>query len=476
MADGGRIDRPIAPPERSASCRGHDAPTGATSILFLAHRIPFPPDRGDKIRTFHELKHLAGLGPVHLACLADDEADAAHLAGLREAIGPALGEAYVEVRRASRVAAGARALIEGRPVSLTLFDSAGLRGFVERMLAGGRIGTIFAFSGQMAQFVPERLRARFVMDFGDVDSAKFEAYGAGGGAMAPIHRREGRLLAEFERSVAARADVSLFVSEAEAALFRRRSGLEAADIRALQNGVDLDYYDPEADFIRLSRPYGRGGAQAEGLGGEGLTDSAVQTLTSHPLRGRAPPLPQNAGEGEGSEAPLIVFTGQMDYAPNIDAVRWFAGEVMPRLPEARFAIVGRKPPETVRRLAGPRILVTGAVPDVRSWLAAADVVAAPLRIARGIQNKVLEAMAMARPVVASPAAFEGIEAEPGRHLLVAGTAEAQAEAISGLLDDPERAQALGRAARLRMEQAYRWEARLAPLGEIIGPAPRRAAA
>jgi glycosyltransferase involved in cell wall biosynthesis len=441
--------------------------------LFLAHRIPFPPDRGDKIRTFHELRHLAGLGPVHLACLADDEADAAHLAGLREAIGPALGEAYVEVRRTSRVAAGARALLEGKPVSLTLFDSEGLRGFVERMLASGRIGTVFAFSGQMAQFVPQGLRARFVMDFGDVDSAKFEAYGTEGGAMAPIHRREGRVLAAFERAVAERADVSLFVSDAEAALFRRRSGLDGADIRALQNGVDLDYYDPEADFVPLSRPYGRGGAQAEGLGGEGLAESGVQTLTSPPLRGRAPPLQRKAGEGN---FPLIVFTGQMDYAPNIDAVRWFAGEVMPMLPKARFAIVGRKPPEAVRRLAGPRTIVTGAVPDVRAWLAAADVVAAPLRIARGIQNKVLEAMAMARPVVASPAAFEGIEAEPGRHLLVAGEAEAQADAIAGLLDDPERADAMGGAARRRMEQVYRWDARLAPLGEIIGFPRHQAAA
>jgi len=440
--------------------------------LFLAHRIPFPPDRGDKIRTFHELRHLARLGRVNLACLADDEADAANLAGLREAIGPALGEAHVEVRRTSRVAAGARALLEGKPVSLTLFDSDALRGFVERMLASGQIGTVFAFSGQMAQFVPEGLRARFVMDFGDVDSAKFEAYGAEGGAMAAIHRREGRMLAAFERAVAERADVSLFVSDAEAELFRRRSGLEDADIRALQNGVDLDYYDPGADFVPLSRPYGRGGAQREAVGGEGLAESAVQTLTSQ-ASGLGPSSPVRTGEGNSS---LIVFTGQMDYAPNIDAVRWFAGEVMPMLPRARFAIVGRKPAEAVLRLAGPRTIVTGAVPDVRSWLAAADVVAAPLRIARGIQNKVLEAMAMARPVVASPAAFEGIEAEPGRHLLVAAGAEAQAEAIASLLDDRKRAEAIGQAARRRMEQAYRWDARLAPLAGIVGLPGRRAAA
>jgi len=398
-------------------------------LLFLAQRIPFPPDRGDKIRTFHELRHLAALGRVHLACFADDSADAAHLAGLREAIGPALGEVHVETRHRSRAAAGALAMVEGRPVSLSLFDSAALRGFVARMLASGRIGTVFAFSGQMAQFVPEGLSARFVMDFGDVDSAKFEAYGAEGGAMAPIHRREGRMLAAFERAVAIRADVSLFVSDAEAELFRRRSGLAGADVRALQNGVDLDYFDPEARFPLLDE-----------------------------------------------QGPLIVFTGQMDYAPNIDAVRWFAGEVMPMLPDARFAIVGRKPAAAVRRLEGPRVIVTGGVPDVRSWLAAADVVAAPLRIARGIQNKVLEAMAMARPVVASPAAFEGIEAEPGRHLLVADSTEAQAEAISALLGDPGRARALGQSARRRIEQAYRWEARLAPLGEIVGLPARQAAA
>jgi glycosyltransferase involved in cell wall biosynthesis len=166
----------------------------------------------------------------------------------------------------------------------------------------------------------------------------------------------------------------------------------------------------------------------------------------------------------------------MDYAPNIDAVRWFAGEVMPRLPQARFAIVGRKPAEAVRRLAGPRTIVSGGVADVRTWLAAADVVVAPLRIARGIQNKLLEAMAMARPVVASPAAFEGIEAEPGRHLLVADGADAQAEAIAALLGGRSRAAAMGQAARRHMLERYRWEARLAPLAEIVGLAPRQAAA
>ena len=390
-------------------------------ILFLAHRIPFPPDRGDKIRSWHILEHLAGLGRVHLACFADDEADAAHLPALREALGGRLAEAHVEVRRTGRAIAAARALLKGKPVSLTLFDSSPLRRFVEATLAKPEVESVFTFSGQMAQFVPERLRQRFVMDFVDMDSAKFAAYAEAGGPLAAMHRREARRLFAFERAVAARADTSLFVSEAEAALFRARAKLPRADIRALANGVDLDFYRP--------------------------------------------------GAASPAEAPrpLVVFTGQMDYAPNVDAVTWFAAEVLPRL-DATFAVVGRNPTDSVRRLASARVIVTGAVPDVRTWLVAADVVVAPLRIARGIQNKVLEAMATGRPVVATSAAFEGIEAEPGRDLLVADGAAAQAEAIAGLLRDPARAASLGAAARLRVESAYCWEGRLAPLASLCLPA------
>ena len=399
-----------------------------SDILFLAHRIPFPPDRGDKIRSFNILRHLSTLATVHLACFADDQADAAHLPALREALGGALGEAHVEVRRTSRAAAGARALLAGKPVSLTLFDSGAMRGFVHRILARADVATAFAFSGQMAQFVPGG-GVRLVMDFVDMDSAKFQAYAAQGGPLASIHRREARRLFAFERETAARAAASLFVSDAEAALFRARAGLPRADIRALHNGVDLDFYHPNA-------------------------------LAAAAAPGR----------------PLIVFTGQMDYAPNIDAVGWFAREVLPQLPGAHFAIVGRNPTDAVRRLAGERITVTGEVPDTRCWMAAADAVVAPLRIARGVQNKVLEAMAMARPVVATPAAFEGIEAQPGRDLLVAQNAQEQARAIRHLLSDPARAAALGAAARRRVEAVYSWDARLAPLAGLVGLAERKVAA
>ena len=401
-------------------------------ILFLAHRIPYPPDRGDKIRSWHLIRHLAGLARVHLACFADDAADAAHLPALREALSGRLGEAHVEVRRAGKAVAGARALLAEKPVSLTLFDSAALGAFVTRLLARGKVGTIFAYSGQMAQFVPEDCPQRFVMDFGDVDSAKFAQYAEdGAGPMRWVWRREAARLAAFERATAARADVCTFVSEAEAALFRGRTGL--SNIRALSNGIDFDFFDPKSDFPRLDV----------------------------------------AARGEG---PIMLFTGQMDYPPNIDAVSWFAREVLPSMPGARFVIAGRAPIAEVRALASDRVAVTGAVPDIRSWLAAADLVVAPLRIARGIQNKVLEAMAMARPVVATPAAFEGIEAEPGRDLIVADGAEAMAAELSRLLADKAGREALGASARALVTRSYGWESRLSALGEMVLPSGKKAAA
>lgn len=391
-------------------------------ILFLAHRIPFPPDRGDKIRSWHILRALAGMGKVHLACFADDEADAAHLKGLRAAL-PELGEAHVEIRSVSKARAAIRALATGKPLSLTLFDSVNMRAFVADTLPG--VDAVFVFSGQMAQFVPADSETRFVMDFVDMDSEKFATYAAEtSGPMEMVYRREAKKLFAFERAVAARADASLFVSQAEAALFRNRTGLVGID--ALGNGIDTATFDPAATF--------------------------------------APLAPAEKGEG-----PILLFTGQMDYRPNVDAVTWFAREVLPLVPGARFVIAGRGPTPEVQALAATNVTVTGAVADMRSWLAAADVVVAPLRIARGIQNKVLEAMAMARPVVASPAAFEGIEAEPGRHLLVADGAAAMAEAISGFIADPSRAIQLGAAARAHVAATYRWDARLAPLASHVLP-------
>jgi polysaccharide biosynthesis protein PslH len=384
-------------------------------LLFLAHRVPYPPDRGDKIRSFNILKHLSERHRVHLAAFADDSRDEE----AARAIPLDLGQVHVERRTRSKAAALAIGLPTRTAASVTAFAHPGMARAVDRILAEEPIDKLYVFSGQMAQYAPDD--RPFVMDFVDMDSQKFADYAAA--TRPPMRwlwaREAGRLLA-FEREAANRAVVSLFVSEAETVLFRARSGLTAQTVRTLENGIDLDRYTP----------------------------------------GPAP-----------TGAPLIVFTGQMDYPPNIAAASGFARDVMPAIRkvhrQARFAIVGRKPDPSLLALAGQGVEVTGEVADVRPWLMDAHVVVAPLRIARGIQNKVLEAMAMGRPVVASPQAFEGIDAEPGRDLCVADGVEAERLSVLALLGDPARAEAMGAAARARMERRYAWGRCLAPLDAML---------
>jgi glycosyltransferase involved in cell wall biosynthesis len=171
----------------------------------------------------------------------------------------------------------------------------------------------------------------------------------------------------------------------------------------------------------------------------------------------------------------------MDYWPNVDAVCWFAAEIFPLLaqgrPELRFYIVGRAPTPAVRALVGDKVVVTGTVPDVRPYLRHAAVVVAPLRLARGIQNKVLEAMAMARPVVASSECAAAIEAADGRDLESASSADEFVERVGALLDAPARAQTIGEAARRQVVDHYSWEAHLSRLDAWLDvPRPAEAAA
>lgn len=398
-------------------------------ILFLAHRIPFPPDRGDKIRSHHVLRHLAGLAPVHVACFGDDARDM----GFENELAQVAASHCLVLRNKPLAIAGIEALTHGCPVSLPAFSSAEIARYVRALLSERPISAIYVFSSQMGQFVPDDFAGRVICDFVDVDSAKFEAYGhQGRWPMRWINAREGRLLAAEEARLARRADVSLFVSAEEAALFAARldpSVRMAADIRALRNGIESTFFNPLA-------------AVAE---------------------------PQLAGMA----APRLIFTGQMDYAPNVAAAVRAIDRILPAIraihPGASLHIVGRNPPPGLQARSGSGgVHVWGAVEDMRCWLAGADLAVVPLDIARGVQNKVLEAMAMGLPIVCSPDAAVGIGGEAGVHYATgADDAELVARALDLLADDQAR-QRMGAAARRFVCDRASWNATLEPLSTLLG--------
>ena len=397
-------------------------------ILFLAHRLPFPPDRGDKIRSHHVLKALAAIAPVHVGCLAEDDSDHANAHHLAE-----IAASWCMPRRSKPVSlAGVEALIRREPVSLAAFRSGELHSWVRRTVAERDIAAIYVFSGQMGQYVPEDWTGRLVVDLVDVDSAKFEAYALDrGGPRGWIDAREGRMLRRIENALSASADTTLLVSEAEAGLLRGRT-TQPRDIRALGNGIDCNFFDPA-------------------------------TVEPHPDLAKP--------------GPHFVFTGQMDYAPNVAAVTRFADHILPRLrkthPAAQFHIVGRAPTADVRKLASADgVTVWGAVPDVRPFLAAADIVTAPLTIARGVQNKVLEAMAMERCVLVSPEAATGVDAQHGRHFIIGQDDHALVASALHLLERPAERQDIGKAARQFVQDHMSWRAMLTELPALMGFAAR----
>jgi sugar transferase (PEP-CTERM/EpsH1 system associated) len=394
-------------------------------ILFLCHRIPFPPDRGDKIRSHHVLKRLAQIAPVHVATFADDQGDEAAMVALEQV---ALTSRVID-RSKPLMRAGIEGVLRRRPISVTAFHDVELAEYINKTLKTRNITAIYVFSGQMGQYVPADWKGRLIVDFVDVDSAKFEAYSREGNlAMRWVNAREGRLLKAEEARLSARADASLFVSLEEAALFSSRIK-GAANVLALGNGIDTQAFDPFACL----------------------------------------PAPQLA-EFKG---PKLIFTGQMDYPPNIAAVQRAASRLMPRiravLPDASLHIVGRNPTAEVLALDGVAgCRVWGRVDNIATWLRAADLALVPLEIARGVQNKVLEAMAMALPVVVSTGAATGIGAEPDRDFVICDDDDALVRKVIGLLRDPRKAKTMGLAARRFMQDGRSWEAVLSSLPVLTG--------
>jgi len=386
-------------------------------ILYLAQRVPYPPDRGDKIITFHHVRHLARTHEVTVVCLAQDEADLDNAAALRS-IASHVHAVPLSPSRARLRAC--RALLQGQPFTRGYFNERRVHGMVEQLIRQNAIDLAMVFCSGMAQFVESAAHLPRILHFADLDSQKWKEYSQK--ARPPqrwVYAAEAQRLLAYERHLACTFDHSFVCTASELNDFRRLAG--EANITYLANGVDLAYFRPVASN---------------------------------------PP------------AASLVFTGVMDYPPNVDGVTWFCREIFPRIrehaPAATFTICGARPNRTVRELADlPGVTVTGRVSDVRPYLSSAAVAVVPLRICRGIQNKVLEAMAMGLPVVATPAAFEGIEAEPGTHLLIAQDSQAFAKRVCELIDDADARSRLGQAARQRVELRYCWDVPLQELDAVL---------
>jgi len=392
-------------------------------LLFLCHRLPYPPNKGEKIRAYHALQYLRQHFRVHLGTFIDNGEDQPHADRLAQ---ECASSCFVRMPPRRKRMAGLSALLRDEALSLSYFRHPTLQRWVTQTLDRHRITTCLAYSGPMAQYLPDSTphgRLHRVLDLVDVDSEKWHSYAdQKSWPLSGLYRREGRLLLEFERSAAREFDHTLLVSRAEADLFKRRAPESAHKIGHYSNGVDSAYFSPRPE--------------------------------------RASPF--------GAD-PALVFTGAMDYPPNIDAVVWFADEVMPALREAfprlQFHIVGSRPAPQVLALSQlPGIHVSGTVPDVRPYLQYAAMVVAPLQIARGIQNKVLEAMAMERAVIATPSALEGIEATINEEVLSASSPQ---EFIKHIFDHLRQPTSIGTAARRRIVRDYQWQDHLQQLGAAL---------
>ncbi|PQA89010.1 TIGR03087 family PEP-CTERM/XrtA system glycosyltransferase [Hyphococcus luteus] len=380
-------------------------------ILFLAHRIPYPPDKGDKIRSWRMLKFLTERFRVHLACFADDKRDLVHrefLEGLCESV------TIVPLAPKAARLRSAKGFLTGEPLSFQYFRDARMAR-AARKIRQKPLAAEIVFSSSMAPYIETSVEGRKrIVDFCDADAEKWRSYAQEAkGPLALLYAREAKTLARKETEIANWADASFAITADEAAIFNARQGMTKT-VDWFSNGVDTDFLDPQSVA------------------------------------------PSSAPDYD------CVFVGAMDYRANVEGVLWFVKEVWPLVrfqnPQASFAIVGANPAPAVLALDDENgVTVTGRVGDVRPWLAGAKLAVAPLHVARGMQNKVLEAMAMGKAVIASPEAMTGVGA-PEDAAVTAAAPEDMAAAIDGLLKNEDRRRALGDAARRHVLEHYQWDA------------------
>ena len=398
-----------------------------SNLLFLVHRLPFPPDKGDKIRSFNLLRHLSTRYQIFLGGFVDKNEDWQYLAELEKYC------SEVFFRPVSRLHSGlsvAQSLIRGRSLSVGYYSDKALRLWVEELLRTIQFDVVVSFSSTMAQFLPQVVPRKSIVhaDFVDLDSDKWRQYASEAKwPMSLVYAYEAKALAEWELDVVESADAITLVSAEERRLLLDRCGRRARNIEVVRNGVDTEFFDPEIEF---ENPYTLG-------------------------------------------KPVTIFTGAMDYFANVQGVKWFAEYVWPRVknkvPAAEFWIVGSNPAKEVKALrAVDGVVVTGYVSDIRPYLKHASIAVAPLQLARGVQNKVLEALAMDLPVIATPQALQGLDGTlPGSITSIADATKfaemtSRALGVETSLHDVQ--------GRAYVQENYDWDQNLSKLDDILAAA------
>lgn len=396
-------------------------------ILFLVHRIPYPPNKGDKIRSWHFLQSLFARHEVHLGFFVDAKDDLKHLDFLRE---QSTSMEYCFASPMKQKIASLAGFLRGTSLTENAYPSKKMRCFAAHLIDNKLVDAVFLFSAATYNFLPKNLNGiPIITDFVDVDSAKWEAYAdTNTWPASAIFKREAVKLSTFETEVARNSAASILVSGDEASLMSRRlekQKLTGLNILGITNGVDSEMFSPNRYAV-------------------------------------------TANEEQ------LIFTGAMDYAPNVEAVVWFVENVFQRLksshPNMEFVIAGRPVAASVQKLDSyDGVKVIGAVDDMAETIAKSTIVVAPLLTARGIQNKVLEGMAMAKPVVATSAANEGINAPDREAVWIADDADAFVNAVETLLDQDE-ADRLGKAAREFVTRNFNWDVSCSRLEALINDA------
>ncbi len=387
-------------------------------VFYICQRVPYPPDRGDKITTFNEIRHLAKTHEVHVFCLADGEQDLANTGKLKD-----YNVASVTAVPFTGIGTKLRALLAlflGGSLSVAAFNYKRLHDAIKQRFAESRPDVMIVYSCNVAQYAAHFPQVPRIMQFADLDSLKFGQYADRSGLILSwVYQLEQRRLLAYERHIADTFTHSLVCTDVERRDFERL--IPGRPVTLVANGVDLEYF--------------------------------------HPM-------------GQAKRPASIVFTGVMDYLPNIDAVQWFCSDIFPlvkrEIPDATFVICGSRPVPAVMLLAQtPGVTVTGRVPDTRPYMDSAQVFVAPLRMARGIQNKVLEALAMGLPCVSSTAAWRGTVIPSGDGIVATDEPQEFASCIIQLLGDHDYREQMALKARQSAEKFYTWDAQMQRLDQVI---------